>query len=500
MSTLPFHRRFQGIGAVPRSLILAAGAVLFGLACGRVAISHYGKPMIEVLIGAPILVAIFRRPFVACFVLLGVTATVFSYSVMPRVNLPGHPPINAADVLLFAGVGGTLWRRPWATWPPVVRAYFYALVIFLLLALISTVRISLIDSTTARTALYGYRNLLYLGLALTVALELSGKLWRPTLDAAIALAGLVALVSLAGAASGALEGVLRNLVPNAVSAASAVAAASGAAVGSTNRIREPGLLFVYAMWLPTLVMVLGVRDGRRPLRVAALLLMLAAIGVGLNRSMYIGLPIGLLVMTVLGGARLRMRLGLVAVATALTVTLVVLTSVVPAFTAQVSRRAATVLSPTQVLASGSAQARADEFSHALSSISQRPWDGVGWEQNYGSYSGGAYRIGVENLYLDYATDFGIPATLAFLAIPGLCLAFGFRRTQSAARSFDRAMVAAVIGSVVAVLLDALVGADLQDPDSSSIFAFTLGLLLAAGLRAKRAAQTREPEPAELQPA
>src|SRR5450631_3194972 len=106
---------------VPRAVGVAVGVVIVGVLCGRLALSHYGKTAVEVLIGVPILVVVTRRPMVAMVALLAVVASAFSYGALPRVNLPGHPPINVADLLLASAVLGTVWRRPWKRWPPAVR-------------------------------------------------------------------------------------------------------------------------------------------------------------------------------------------------------------------------------------------------------------------------------------------------------------------------------------------------------------------------------------------
>ncbi len=91
---------------------LACAAALLGVVCGRVAISHYGVPAIEVLVAVPILILVIPRPYLACVLLLVLLCTVPFYTWLPRANVPGHPPVNLGDILLVATVGATLWRRP----------------------------------------------------------------------------------------------------------------------------------------------------------------------------------------------------------------------------------------------------------------------------------------------------------------------------------------------------------------------------------------------------
>jgi hypothetical protein len=475
-------RRLQNLGAAPRAIVLACTAAVVGLACGRVAISHYGTPAVELMIGVPILIAVTARPLVTTVALAALLGSIFAYDYLPRVNVPGHPPINVADVLLAIVVGATIWRRPWNKWPPAVRRYSWILIALLVLTGISSVGLALQGHAQARTAILGYRNLLYLALPLTIALELSSdRLWRPLLDGAIALAAIVSILSVAADASGSVASFVTHF-----SASSVTSISSPDSFTSTSRIRLPGLFFAYAMCIPTVVMVLTVRDRWRALRLGALVLMVGAIGVSLNRNMYFGVVIGLLVAIMVGGPQLRHR-ALLSIAIVVAVTALVVESVKPAATAEIAQRAGSALS-SQVLTSGSAQARAIEFRFALRSIAKHPLGGVGWLEPYGLDVsdlgvGTGPRVYVEDIYLHLATDYGIPAALAFLLLPCFLLLYGVKRAGAAADPFDRAILGGAIGAVVALLLSCLVGTYLQAPDSTASFAIALGLLLAAALRA-----------------
>ncbi len=496
MQALSVPEWMSRIPAPLRLLALAGGAALFGLVCGRLAMSHYGTPVIEVLLGLPLLIAVAQRPLVAWVCVLAVLASVFSYSVLPRVNLPGHPPINVGDVLVGAAVLGTIWRRPWRTWPAPLRHYALALVAVLVFAFYSSVKVAGQGKIGLHNAEAGYKNMLYLAIAIPIALELSGKRWRAALDIGIIAAAVVSILSIAAAASASVRNVLVNYNPTSVTSAASSFAAAGAAVATSgSRVRLPGLFFAYAMLLPTLVLAVTVKDRWRIFRAISVLLILAAIGLSLNRNMYGGALVGLMVMILLGGPRLRRRFLILGGAVALVGVIVVLTSVTPAATQQVADRASTALSLTQISNSGSGQARADEFSHAFTSIRQHPLEGVGWFQNYGSYIGNDYRLGVENLYLDIATDFGIPAALAFLFLPGIPLVFAVRRARAAPPNLDRMIAAAAVGSMVALLLSLLVGTYVQEPVSALGFGAACGILLAAGLRLGRRGRAVAPSAA-----
>jgi O-Antigen ligase len=480
---------------LPRAVAAGAAIVLgigLGAFCARLAVSHYGKSAIEALILGPILWAIAKRPLLAVISMLIVVATLFHYGSLPRVNLPGHPPINVADLFLAAAVGGTMWRRPWATWPRPAWRYFLAIVVVLLLASIATIKTALLGAVPAREALLAYRNFLYLGVALTIAIELRETQWQRLLNALLILTSVIAGLSVAAAASSAISHLLTSLTPWSVSDASRSASAGGGGpLGGTSRIRVEGLYLVYAMVLPTLALVLFVKDRWRKLRIAALLLMLGAIGVSLNRNMYAGLLVGLLVTGVLGGTKLRARLGLLLAVSAAAIALVTVTAIAPAVSAQVGKRASTLVSPSTVLKSGSLTDRTYELSYAIPSIGRHPWTGVGPSQFYGAYNSAfstTPRLFVQNLYVDLAVDYGIPTALAFLLIPGVCIAYGLSRLRLARDPADRALLAALLGTMVALLLSLLVGTYLQGPETTAAFGVACGLLLAVTIRTKDSAR------------
>lgn len=490
MTTIPISDRREI--RLPRGVAAAAAIVLgagLGAFCARLAVSHYGKSAIEAMILGPILWALAKRPLLAVIALLMVVATVFTYGTLPRVNLPGHPPINVADLFLTAAVAGTLWRRPWATWPQPAWRYFLAIVAVLLLASVATVKTALTGADHAREALLAYRNFLYLGVALTIAIELRDTHWHQLLNALLILAAAIAALSVAAAASSAVAHLLTSVNPSSVSDASRSASAGGGgALGTTARIRVQGLYLVYAMVIPTLVLALFVKDRWRMARFGALLLMIAAIGLSLNRNMYLGGLVGLLITGVLGGTKLRARLGLLLVAVVTAIALVTATAVVPAVSAEVGKRASTLVSPSTVLNSGSVTDRTYELSFAIPSIGRHPWAGVGPQQFYGAYNSPLSttpRLFVQDLYVDLAVDYGLPTALAFLLIPGVCMAYGLRRLKVVTDPADRALLAALVGTLVALLLSLVVGTYLQGPESTSAFGVACGLLLAASIRARR---------------
>jgi O-antigen ligase len=471
-----------------RSAGWVAACLFAGAVCARLATSRYGWAAAEAIAAAFVLAMTVARPLVAMAVLLAVVSSVFGYGYLPRVPLPGHPPINVGDVCLVAAVGGTLWRKRWRGWPREVRWYFLALAGFLVLAAVATVKTSLLGYTQSREALTLYRNWLYLGAALTVVLELSGNLWRPFLNVAVTLAAVVAAISVAGAASHSVAHTLSSLSP----LSSAVTSQSVSAGSAAVRVRVVGLYFVYAMCVPTLVMIMLIEDRWRGLRAAALVLMLAAIAVSLNRNMYGGLLVALALTVALGGASIRRR---VAIASGSLVVVLSVAALIPAVAGvffAAGRRADTALSPSSLAQSGSVQDRLYELRYAIPEIQRHPWFGIGPNQFYGAYVANPFdqpvpRDFIQNLYVFVGTDYGIPTALAFLLIPGVCLLSAIRRLPSARDPLDRALLAAGIGTLAALLISLVVGIYLQSPETTLAFGVTCGALLATAHRARHLA-------------
>jgi hypothetical protein len=370
------------------------------------------------------------------------------------------------------------------------------ILLLLVFASLSSIPMAMHSRNGLHWGIFTYKNFLYLMVAVLITLELAGQRWRMMLDLAIFAAAVVSILSIASAASPAIRHFIVQFAPtSATSAAASFAAAGQLATATGSRIRLPGLFFAYAMLFPTIVLAIMVRDRWRLFRIVSVALILAAVGLSLNRNMYGGAAVGALLTILLAGPRVRHRFLLVAAVTLTTIVILALSSVVPAVTKQVASRASSALSPSQVVTSGSAQARANEFSHAFSSISAHPLDGVGWNQPYGAYEqDGGPAIGVENLPLHIATDLGIPSAVTFLVILGFVIAFGARQLPRSRRPLDQALIAAGIGATVALLLSSLVGTYGQEPVSMLAIGFACGFLLAASLRAVAPEATSDERP------
>jgi len=354
-SALPGRRVRTALGI----LGLVAGAILLGVFGGRLAISHYGTALIALLVGIPVFLYLAPRPLVIAAMLLAVMS-VIGYGEIPRIPVPGHPPVNVADGLLALMVGGTLWRHRWPHWPRNARRFALAVVVLLVLAALPTVRLLFQGHDAGRQAILGYKDIVFVAVGITVAVECNGRMWRPLLDFAVIFAVLVALLSIAAGLSSGLAHVLDSLDAASVQQ-------GGAATGGATRIRLPGLFFAYSMIFPTIALAIVVKDRWRIARTLAVIPMLVAVAISFNRNMYFGLVAGLGVAFVMGGPRLRHRALTIGITLAMVIAIVVQTAILPAATAKVAQRATSGLS-TQVLQTSSLQDRGDgicEFLDAL---------------------------------------------------------------------------------------------------------------------------------------
>lgn len=485
----PFTRRLKPRSESSRKYaqpaLVAGMTVLSGLLVGRIAESHYGVTALGVLIALPLLYTISRYPLAALAAILIVVSTIVSYNNVPRVHLPGNPPITVADVLLLSLVAGTWWRRRYSTWPRSVRHYTVAVIGFLLISSVAAAGYSLTGVDQLRDSLAAFDAFLYLLVAATIAVELSSQNWRQTLDLLIVIAAVVSVVSIAAAVLPTVASALSSATANGVTAATSDAVSVGA-----PRVRFAGLFLVSGLVLPTLVLVLLYPDRYRWLRALALLFMIGAVAVSLNRNMYVALVLGFALTALLGGS--RFRLGAIIAIVFLVGALVVSGSLLPGVSSTLGSRASSLLDPATLSQTGSIQDRAYEYHYAFLSIAAHPWVGVGPKAFYGAYlldNGiSSVRFFVQNFFVNTAVDYGIPATLAVLLIPLVVVFWGVRalasgrrrhisQSSQASQGPNQALLASLVASVVVLLLSSLIGTYLQDAGTIAAFAVICGLLL-----------------------
>jgi hypothetical protein len=335
-------------------------------------------------------------------------------------------------------------------------------------------------TTSSGVALGGYRVFIYIGMAVLVALLIVNEGIVPVLDVALAVAALSSVASL-----------IVELIPSLSHTANHWAGDPEALLrgrrvgpqGSLARVRLPGLALVYVMFLPGLAVAVAGPQRLRRTRIAALALMLGAILISLNRNMWIGLAVAMLVASLLTRTSyrrplFRVALGLL-VASAICVTLLATAGGVRG----IPERAGSLFDPSRVEGSSSIQDRFRESRHAVTSIRRHPLLGIGPAGDYGAKvynrKTKTYRTRrfVHNQYLGLAVFYGVPALLLFVAMLLAVAAMGFRVVRRTDDQLLQVVLATTLGTVVAVMLTALVStAFLFTPSTVSLF-FLLGLVM-----------------------
>src|SRR6185437_15532284 len=184
----------------------------------------------------------------------------------------------------------------------------------------------------------------------------------------------------------AAAGVISVLVALGAGFGDALQAAGGQTVrseqglGSLQRVRLPGLSADYALFWFAAVQAATRVGKQRLLWSLALICMLAGIGVSLNRNMWIGLTIGLIVMSVMGGIVIRSRLILtIAVVLAAAGLFFVFDSsgTSDKVAQPLIHRGETLLNPSKTTQENSLQDRAKETTKAWKTFTEHPLLGVG---------------------------------------------------------------------------------------------------------------------------
>ncbi|WP_259314291.1 O-antigen ligase family protein [Capillimicrobium parvum] len=220
--------------------------------------------------------------------------------------------------------------------------------------------------------------------------------------------------------------------------------ATQAGLGGLKRIRQPGLAFSYILFWWSIVAALTWRGRFRMLMWALVTASALNIVLSFNRNMWVGVLVGLGLVLILGGVRLRHRL-LVGLAIGLTGVVLLFTAVVNSGNTQrldpIVERAATVVTPRQIGEESSLRDRANETAQAWRTVKANPVFGVGAGADYGVRFNHEEGNGIwvnttqrflHNQWLWLLLVGGVPALVAFAAFLGVVLAkaWGPGRTVS----------------------------------------------------------------------
>ncbi|HET9707464.1 MAG TPA: O-antigen ligase family protein [Gemmatimonadales bacterium] len=417
---------------------------------------------------------VLRFPLATALVMFGLTdfifyATFFSYP-LGSVSVRPHE-VALAALLLLAAVRPV--RRTWGGTAGAALAAFLALVTVSALLAIYAGR------TTSSEALSWARPFAMLAFFWVIVRLFPTPEQRRTLLTGVAAiaagTGVVALVVALGAGFGhSLEAPGGETIR---------------AQGSIERVRLAGLSAGYALfWFAVVQMVAG-RGARRLAWALILGGIVLDIVVSFNRNMWIGLAIGLILMAVLGGARLRNRLlAAVAVGIAGMAMLGIFgasTNSNSSVVGPVIKRGETLLHLRKTEQESSLADRFRETRAAWKVAEDHLAIGVGAGAPFGVFSteqvgSGEFVTGfrrspqlfLHNQYLYLLLIAGIPGLLAFLLFLGTPVRYAFGR-----RPRDPAVAACGVG-IALIMISSVVAIYFSVEDMTAVLGLLAGVVVA----------------------
>jgi hypothetical protein len=256
-------------------------------------------------------------------------------------------------------------------------------------------------------------------------------------------------------------------------------AGEGDGLGALDRVRLPGILLAFPLLWYATVRWAGAARGERVAWACAAAAMVAAIGVSLNRNMWVGLAIGLALILAFGSQSRRRRFAGILLATAATAIMLAISP--PKVSNEsvlypVAERGRTLFEPDKTSKESSLDERRDENRFAIAAIERQPILGVGPGAPFGrrgleAVAPGmpprrAEQLWVHNQYLHILLMGGVVALLPFVAFLGFLL-----RDVLRGRKWDDQLVALGVG-LTTVMLSAVVMIYVVNTTA----ALTLGLL------------------------
>ena len=249
------------------------------------------------------------------------------------------------------------------------------------------------------------------------------------------------------------------------------------------RVRLAGLSLAYGLFWYVAVRTAGAVAGQRFRWALVLIAVGGAISVSFNRNMWIGLVVGLMLMLVLGGPRVRSRLvAAIAIGTAgLALFASVGSTTETDVLEPVVKRGATLFDPRGVSQESSLTEREQETSRAWEAVESNPLLGVGPGASFGVYNlefVGPRSIKLEpqlflhNQYLYLLLIGGVPGLLAFLAFLGLPMARAVTRIPR-----DPAITACAVG-IAMIMVSSIVAIYFSVEDMTAVLGLLTGIIVA----------------------
>ncbi len=419
---------------------------------------------------------VFRFPMATALVFLALTdfiffPTFFTYQVGP-ISVRPHE-LALAGLLAMAVLRPA--RRSWGGFPGAALAVFFAMVGLSAFLALSRGSVSLTEAFNWSRSLFPLTFFYVI-----VRLFPSPEQRRVLLLGAAAVAaatGVVALLVSLGAGFG-----------NALQAPGGQTVRAEEGFGSIERVRLPGLSAGYALFWYCAVQIAARRGSSRMWWALLLAGIALDIVVSFNRNMWLGVVLGLLLMTIVGGAVVRNRIvAAIAVLAAAVTLFVVFGSSTSSnhIVKPILKRGETILNPGKTTKENSLQDRAKETEKAWATAQSHLLLGVGAGASFGvisdqAISSGSFIIGfkpepqlfLHNQYLYLLLIGGIPGLLAFVLFLGTPVSLAWRRWPR-----DPSIAACGVG-IAMIMVSSVVAIYFTVEDMTAVLGLLTGVIVA----------------------
>jgi O-antigen ligase len=438
------------MGRLKVALVAVAIALpcLIGVAVARVPL----LPVVAAVALVAAALALAMRPQAAGLALLFFTSTIFTQEYIPKVELSNNWGFFVTELLIAAYIvyrGLRLLVSRDRAYQ--ITAAEIMLAVFLVDVLVSTYAATAagrIDLGTARS--YGRRYLIFASFFLFTGTMRDERSYRRALDVVQIFAAVTAVLTIAQVLVGRET---RLFFGNPLEYIQGVP-------GEYPRVRPPGFYLTYALFLPSLSLLLAARGGRRWLQIAYVALYSAAIVISLQRSVWLALMAGVAAYVVMSSGWMRVRaLRALVIALVLLVAVTIgLAKFVPGFGATAYERIVTSGTPTDI----NTLERLVEYRLAFRQIAREPWFGSGPGIDYGNVTfnvvGDHYEAGVQpfthDSFVNLLLYFGVFGLVSFLAFVLLALRPAWQTLRQDADGGRRNLAAATVAGVAVVFVSA----------------------------------------------
>jgi O-antigen ligase len=467
--SLPLRRRPRSPGKAP--LLFVGAAILAELLIAGSVVSDRLAPLMMLLVAAVGWAAIVRWPLLGMGLLVALTAT-FLPSDYLQIQVGGLA-VGYHELALVGVLAAALVfprARTWGGLPGAFLALFMAI-----LALATLLAVTAGNLLFADAIAFGRMFVLLLVFYAVVRLFPDAASLRRLMTTAVAAAGLSGFVALVIAAGVDLSSVLGEAATYYVN--------TDLGLGGIPRIRLPGIAIGYPLFWYTALQIPRARGMGRLGWTLALIGIVVNLALSLNRNMWAGLLVGLAVLLIIGGVRVRrpVAVGLAVLVSAIAVIAIGGVQVDRGPLAGFAERGSTLFSPGQTTRENSLQDRGKETEQAWRTVKEHPVIGIGPGAEFGVYfdelqPGGGYKrtkqLFLHNQYLYLALICGVPGLLAFVA-------FLLSSVAAARRYVDDTDVATWAVGIGMIALSAVVMISFADAASALAIGLLAGAIAAA---------------------